>query len=280
MKITFLGTGAAEGIPSPFCDCATCEHARKHGGKNNRRRQSVVINDNLLIDLGPDLFASTAQLGLSLCGIEAVLVTHSHLDHFDPTNLKIRGKAFRLSTELPEITVAAGPSVWMRWDESGGSDRNAEIRRVTMLPGKSASVSGYSVKAIEAVHHLRMGDAMNYIIHDGKTTLLYASDSGLYEDSAWELLKGTRFDGVVMEGTIWNRPSGREHLNEGDFAIMLDRMRGIGAIDDQTVIVATHFSHQSVGPYDELAKQVERHGAICAFDGLTVTIDPDGRKNG
>lgn len=32
------------------CDCrTTCENARKTGGRNNRRRQSVLINDNLLM---------------------------------------------------------------------------------------------------------------------------------------------------------------------------------------------------------------------------------------
>ena len=29
----FLGTGAAEGIPSPFCRCRVCENARKVKGK-------------------------------------------------------------------------------------------------------------------------------------------------------------------------------------------------------------------------------------------------------
>ena len=29
----FYGTGAAEGVPSPFCDCPMCNYAREHGGK-------------------------------------------------------------------------------------------------------------------------------------------------------------------------------------------------------------------------------------------------------
>ena len=29
----FLGTGASEGIPNPFCRCRICETARKMGGK-------------------------------------------------------------------------------------------------------------------------------------------------------------------------------------------------------------------------------------------------------
>lgn len=51
MKITFLGTSAAPGIPLTFCECNTCDHARIHKGKNIRKRASYVINNDLLVDL-------------------------------------------------------------------------------------------------------------------------------------------------------------------------------------------------------------------------------------
>ena len=31
MKIQYLGTGAAEGIPAIFCECDTCKKARELG---------------------------------------------------------------------------------------------------------------------------------------------------------------------------------------------------------------------------------------------------------
>ena len=33
MKIKFLGTGAAEGWPALFCECAACKKAEELGGK-------------------------------------------------------------------------------------------------------------------------------------------------------------------------------------------------------------------------------------------------------
>lgn len=272
MKLTFLGTGAAEGIPSPFCDCPTCEYARAHGGRNIRKRQSVLLNHDLLIDLGPDIFASCAQLSLSLCEVNHLLVTHSHSDHFEPTNLMLRAKAYRLSTELPEMTMVAGPSVWALWDASGGSDQQAGIKRRPILPNRAVQVGGYSVRSIEATHHSSIGDAMNYVIDDGTATLLYASDSGLYSDETWQQLEGLQLDAVVLEGTIWSRPPGREHLNEEDFRYMLERLREIGAVTDRTVVIATHFSHQGSAPHEELDERVRKMGGICAYDGLTVAF--------
>ena len=53
MKITFLGT-AAIGYPLAFCNCENCQQARIYRGKSIRKRSSILINENLLIDLGPD----------------------------------------------------------------------------------------------------------------------------------------------------------------------------------------------------------------------------------
>ena len=40
----FLGTGAAEGIPTPFCRCRVCENARKKGGKEVRMRSGFRVS--------------------------------------------------------------------------------------------------------------------------------------------------------------------------------------------------------------------------------------------
>jgi phosphoribosyl 1,2-cyclic phosphodiesterase len=273
MKLTFLGTGAAEGIPSPFCDCEVCEHARANGGRNIRKRQSVLVNDDLLIDFGPDIFPACASLGISLTKVDVLLITHSHSDHFTPINMEMRGKPFRLATELPEMTVIAGPSVWTLWDRAGGNDASSGIVRHPILPGRSVQVSGYSVRAIEATHNSRIGDAMNYIIDDGRVKLLYGTDSGVYRDHVWEDLQGQAFDAVVLEGTTWRNRPGKEHLNESDFGFMLEKMRQTGAIHDRTTVIATHFSHQGVYPHAELEERVGKFGAICAYDGLVVEVN-------
>lgn len=54
MKIKYLGTAAAEGIPAIFCHCEICKHAREHGGKNIRTRAQALIDDKIMLDLGPD----------------------------------------------------------------------------------------------------------------------------------------------------------------------------------------------------------------------------------
>ena len=57
--ITFLGTAAANAFPEAFCSCRNCTQARTAGGRSLRKRSAALINDDLLIDLGPDIMASS-----------------------------------------------------------------------------------------------------------------------------------------------------------------------------------------------------------------------------
>jgi phosphoribosyl 1,2-cyclic phosphate phosphodiesterase len=83
MKVTFLGTVAATAMPLPFCNCDVCKEAQKLKGKDIRKRASAVINEDLLIDLGPDSINDCYQYGADLSKIKYILQTHAHSDHFD-----------------------------------------------------------------------------------------------------------------------------------------------------------------------------------------------------
>ena len=69
MKIKYLGTGAAEGIPAVFCHCGICEYARKQKGKEIRTRSQAIIDDLILIDFGPDTFAHTLRYDIELANL-------------------------------------------------------------------------------------------------------------------------------------------------------------------------------------------------------------------
>ena len=66
MNLTFLGTAAANAFPEAFCKCANCARARALGGPSLRKRSAALINNDLLIDLGPDIMAASHMHGCSL----------------------------------------------------------------------------------------------------------------------------------------------------------------------------------------------------------------------
>lgn len=87
MKLTFLGTGAGEGYPGYWCECPHCTYARRKRGKNLRTNSCLLINEDLLIDIGPSCFDNAARFGVNLTQIKVLLVTHPHEDHMYPQNL-------------------------------------------------------------------------------------------------------------------------------------------------------------------------------------------------
>ena len=90
MKVTYLGTAAAEGFPALFCNCPACREAARLGGRNIRTRSQALINRDLLLDLPPDTYLHKLQNGLDLSEVRYLFVTHWHMDHFYPPELTVR----------------------------------------------------------------------------------------------------------------------------------------------------------------------------------------------
>lgn len=272
MKITFLGSAAAEGIPLPYCRCQTCEHAREHGGKNIRKRCSYLINDDMLVDMGPDLFISCALHNVNLLNTKYMLVTHSHLDHLNVQNLKLRAENFRPNKDLPEVTLVGGPTTMAALNQSGASDKRMALRRVPINPYDHVTLPDYEVQSVKATHFPTVGDAMNYVIADGQTKVLIASDTGIYEDKAFQQLKNAQLDVLIIEATKGDQPSNKIHLNIEDVQSMIAKMKEMGTVTNETEIYATHFAHQNCPPHEELSQMFEKIGIHCVYDGLVIDV--------
>lgn len=76
MTIKFLGTSSVEAIPREDCNCAQCGSADK---KDKRLRSSILIENDILIDAGPDILKQLSEAQIR--NLRAVLITHDHQDH-------------------------------------------------------------------------------------------------------------------------------------------------------------------------------------------------------
>ena len=81
MKLKYLGTAAAEGVPAVFCECETCKYARKHGGKNIRTRSQVIIDIKIRIDFPADTYMHFLKFDIPLYAVKSRIITHFHQDH-------------------------------------------------------------------------------------------------------------------------------------------------------------------------------------------------------
>lgn len=79
MQITFLGTGTSHGIPVIGCGCTVCQSTDP---RDKRLRTSIHVEMDgfsLVVDTTPDF--RTQCLRERIARVDAVLYTHSHVDH-------------------------------------------------------------------------------------------------------------------------------------------------------------------------------------------------------
>lgn len=115
MKIKFLGTSSGEAIPREGCDCLQCISKNK---KDKRLRSSILIEDKILIDAGPDVLKQLTSTQIN--NLDSVIITHEHDDH-------IAGLKFLLRTRR-------------------------DLRIIRMKPGQHFKLLGVDFFAFKVLH--------------------------------------------------------------------------------------------------------------------------------
>jgi len=282
MKLTFLGTAAANAYPIAFCRCRNCEQARSLGGPSLRARSSALINDDLLIDLGPDIMTAVFTHGRSLVNVRYCLQTHAHADHLDPTHFLSRSPEYlvvgasRLHFYASVASLRRTADIFRGFFDAGDlldpavSDRlNLEMHPV--VPFEPFAVGPYRVTAFPANHDPGVEPLLYAVEADGRC-ILYGTDTAVLPEETWQAFRDVtlRFDIVILDHTYGPGVPGTDHLSAEQCIAHITRMREEGLIGDTTRVFATHISHEGNPPHPELTAFAAQHGYEIAYDGLTV----------
>lgn len=275
MKIHILGSAAYERVPAMFCDCAVCEHARKHGGKEIRTQAQVLIDDDLLVDFGQDNFYHVMQYGLDFKKIKNILITHSHTDHFMPNELMMTKEPYGYNDM--QIHIYGGEDCYEKYLTNSNESKTA----FTVVEAyQTFAVGKYTVTALPARHGTQ--NPFVYVITDGEKTIFYDNDSGVEFDEVFDFLKEKQyvFDVVLVDGTLANNHeygfSG--HKSFQDIVYQQQRLAEQGNVTDKTRWVVTHFSHNGLMgsngqpmSHDDLNDFVGTMDMEAAYDGMVIT---------
>jgi phosphoribosyl 1,2-cyclic phosphate phosphodiesterase len=284
MMITFLGTAAANAFPEAFCKCRNCAQARTLGGPSLRKRSAALINNDLLIDLGPDIMAASHMHACSLNDVRYCLQTHPHADHLDLSHLLSRSPAYgvvgapvldfcasRATLERAAETFERDLAGYSLLSPEGERHLNTKIHQIQPL--EPFVVGPYSVMAFPANHAPGMG-AMLYSIEAHGRAVFYGTDTAALFEQTWQAFRRhkMRFDVVILDHTYGpEQPSG-DHLNAYQVIEHADRMRAERVLGPHARIFATHIAHEGNPAHPDLAAFAEKHGYEVAYDGLVLTI--------
>jgi phosphoribosyl 1,2-cyclic phosphate phosphodiesterase len=267
MRLTYLGTAAAEGFPALFCRCAYCREAARLGGKNIRTRSQALVDDELLIDFPADTYAHFLRNGIEGDSIRYLLITHAHSDHLYPADLTIRGGAYAHDMRAPTLQVFCSEKTAERIPTSL---RNVEVTVLT--PFEQVRMGNYTVTPLPA-RHMAGGEPLIYLIQ-GDKTLLYAHDTGYFLEEVFDYLQreGVRLDMISLDCTNVDIPISDEgsHMGFPNISRVLERLRDSGAVTEQTVKYVNHFSHNGNPLHHVLEERAASLGCSVSFDGCRV----------
>ena len=279
MYFQFLGTAAYEGYPSPFCACENCQKARKSGNPHDQRlRSSALIDQELLVDFGPDLVPSLQKAFLDVTKVRVLLITHSHPDHLFFPNFSFRLPAFSgTSTSLPALHVVASSRVCEMVSRQVDTQA-AQVELHALESFESLCLFDYNILAVPAVHQVSNDEqCMVYVVEKKGKRVFYGTDTGFLGDPTLDALenvmKRKEFDLVVLDASMgFSRETFPYHLNAYEWKQLRSTFVSRGLASTRTRFFAHHFSHHNNPPHDELVKLYSEMGGEVAFDGLEIVV--------
>ncbi len=282
MKIRFLGTGAAEGVPALFCQCETCQEVRRRGEKEFHTRAQYLIDGVLGIEFPPDAYYHSLRFGVDFSAVKHLIITHSHMDHFYAHDFVLRGYKYT-KTPTP-LTVYGNAEVLKVFQECTRRELKSEVATLLRLvevqaftPFICGENGEYTVTPLPA-QHSQTEEAFVYLIEKENEAYLHLTDTGRlpYETLAYlqtyfadreRKLEFVTFDCTFLERTAGNIS---RHMGIEDNRAMQEELLRRGVADGHTRYAITHYSHNNNPLSENLERLASVYGYIPAFDGMEV----------
>jgi 3',5'-cyclic-nucleotide phosphodiesterase len=181
-----------------------------HGGETPRHRTSAfVVDDHIAIDAG----SLTSGLDLpAQCALQAVLVSHAHLDHIRDLATIADNRTQNSCKPLLVAATAATIAILRRhffngllWPDFSKipNAKSPAIRYFALKPEVPTKICGYTVRAIQVSHTI---DTCGFVLESpkGGGALAYSGDTGP-TDRLWEVLNATpKLKAMLMEVSFPN----------------------------------------------------------------------------
>ena len=280
MKIQFLGTGAAEGVPAIFCHCPTCEEIRRRGEGEYHTRSQLVIDEEISIDFSPDAYYRSLRLNVDLAKLKYLLVTHSHMDHFYAHDFILHGYKYA-STLDAHLHIFGNAEVKKVFDECTRRELKPDVAKSLTVqvvqPFQPFTFGKYTAVALKA-QHSQEEIAYVYLIECEGKRYLHLTDTGRLPKETLDYLEGylsqknATVDFVVFDCTFLYHTAGEisRHMGLEDNRAMQQEFIHRNIADGHTRYAITHYSHNAKPLKERLLQAEQEYGYQPAFDGMKI----------
>ncbi|MBQ4106858.1 MAG: hypothetical protein IJC73_04685 [Lentisphaeria bacterium] len=278
MKITILGSAAAEAVPSLWCNCTYCRQAVERGGKDFRRRTAYLIDRDTLVDFGPDIADQCRDAALDWNLLERVLITHPHSDHCNVTDMLWRQPGYAQNVRPLEMlgTAEVLAYITQRLDALGKPEdadtcEYLKLTYRTIEPNSTLTSGDLEILAPKANH---CPGALNFILRRGGKSVLIANDTAIWEDASWQFAAGAGVDLAIIDSTAALRypDNNGGHMGVDVVCRFRDRLLQNGILKPDGMAIANHFSHNGNSLHADLEAFYTPHGIAVGYDGMTIEL--------
>lgn len=251
MKITFMGTGAAD-----------WDISKRKNGEFFRRLSGVLINDDLMIDCSADIVDFAEKNSFKLSDVTSLLITHSHSDHFEPETIE------KLLSEKVNIWTEKNTADMVQKSLSGFNIHEIELF-------KPYQIDKYTVTALPANHISNdiSQQPVHYIIQSEDKTIFWGCDGAWFLEKTWYEMRKFSFDYVVLDGTLGNKEGDYrifEHNNLSMVKEISAAIRECSMLKENGKIIISHMSKYSHDEHEILTDQMNKMGITVAYDGMVI----------
>lgn len=279
MKLTYLGTAAAEGFPAVFCNCDHCLRARKDLNRELRTRSQAIVDGDLLIDFPPESYLHAVKYELDFSAVKTLLVTHSHTDHFYAQELVNRGYRFAADMKAEMLDIFGNKEVGAVFEEGTRREIRPSVAKGLRFhlvhPYADFQAGDYRVLSLPA-RHGNKEEALLFCISKGEKTILWLNDSGPLHEEIYPFLaeKGIRADLVSFDCTFADEahPSSERHMNIFQNIDAREKMVRRGIVKSSAKYYITHFSHNGAPFRERMEQMAAKYGFIAAHDGCEAEL--------
>lgn len=262
MKLLFLGTGAADTQIHLYEDT-----------KDFRRNSCALVNDDLLIDIGPHAFhfAETKRDETLFDNVKNIIITHAHYDHFNPENFK---KVY----ERTGCTLWGNKACITSLSEAFGEEFAQSVKFVETTPLASYTVGNYNITALYSNHATPNPYEVTqmYLIEQNGRYLYYGTDSSWIPTRSWNLIKDKPINAFVTELTCGDLAPDDWRLFEHNTIDMLELMmrmfKKYGRFADDVKFYTTHMAVTLHKSHAEIEERLAPMDVTPAYDGLEIEI--------
>ena len=289
MKVRFLGTSSTEGIPGIFCNCPVCTalRARMDAGdptaKNSvRTRTQTMIDDEILVDFGPDTYYHALKNGLRLGNLGYILMTHSHNDHFEPQDLAMSGEPYAHGMKYDCITVIGSSQIetdYRYFTEMMHEGGRGKVRFSLAQPFVPQKAGEYTVTALPSLH-MQNEETFVYLIEKGEARVFICNDTGILPEETFRYLENYGREGKPLSLMACDCALGdtnypyKWHMGVKEVLYTRDRLKEAGAVNENTKVYINHISHDyGHREYEIYSRDMAKDGVLVSKDGLAVTLE-------